>query len=81
VIVKHEIANKGEKPLLVWIEPWAEQYSVPPGSELELAFAGPYDDPVFYTAAEEEGLVFTCGWAGSTFEATLDGHRATPNRD
>jgi hypothetical protein len=81
VIVKHQIANNGEKPILIRIEPWAEQYSVPPGSKLELAFAGPYDDPVFYTAAEEEGLVFTCGWDGSTFEVTLNGNRATPDRD
>jgi hypothetical protein len=79
LIVKHEIKNSGEEPLLVWIEPWAEEYSVPPGSTLGLKFEGPYDDPTFGTSVEEGRVFFDCGWGGSTFEATLNGNWAIPN--
>ena len=73
---KYAFSNQNPGPITVIVEPWAEEFIVPPDSVLSIT--------VFYT---ELGLLetaigpdyFTVGlWAGCRAEVFLDGNDQTP---
>jgi hypothetical protein len=59
--------------LLIWLEPWAEEFEVPPGSTADLHFIGglPGGHPV-ENVSEAEGIVFWAS-AGQTVRVSIDG--------
>ena len=74
--LKYTFSNQDPNPIIVILEPWAEEFTVPPGSVLSII--------VFYTKL---GLLetaispnyFTVGlWAGCRAEVSLDGKDQTP---
>jgi hypothetical protein len=73
---RYTFRNQNPNPIIVIIEPWAEEFVVPPGSVLSII--------IFYTKL---GLLetaispnyFTVGlWAGCRARVALDGNDQTP---
>ena len=77
-IVQH-ILNPYNRTLTVWLEPWAEEYSVPAGATLELAFEGPTTEPTFDVTWVDDQVTFGCAWAGVRCTLNVDGEVITPN--
>jgi len=74
--VKYTFANQGLNPIVLILEPWAEEFTVPPGSVVSIM--------IFY---KELGLLETAIgpnyftiwlWAGCRAEVSLDGNDQTP---
>ena len=59
--------------LLIWLEPWAEEFEVPAGSAIELRFAGglPGDHPVEIESAADQVVIWAS--AGQTVIVSIDG--------
>jgi hypothetical protein len=77
IVVQH-IRNPHNRPLAVWLEPWAEEYSVPPGGVLVLTFEGPATVPAFDVTWSDDQVTFGCAWAGAQCTLSVDGEVITP---
>lgn len=76
----HRFLNGNDQPLRVWIEPWCDEFEVPPGSILVIRQEGlPDGEDETMIEPREELLIFWCG--GSGYEAELDGEPALPRSD
>ena len=40
------IHNRRQVPQLLWLEPWAEEFPIPPGGRLDLVLSGRFEEPV-----------------------------------
>jgi hypothetical protein len=58
------IANDGQEPLELWIEPWAVSLIIPPGQQF--AISGHSDLPGGFEVDRVGGRVVVYAWAGST---------------
>lgn len=67
----HRFLNGTGKPLIVWIEPWCEEISVPPNSTLIIRQEGVAEGDETIVEPRADMLVFWCG--GSAYTAELDG--------
>lgn len=36
--ISHRIKNGQDQPISLWLEPWAEQYTIEPGAELVVSY-------------------------------------------
>lgn len=79
MIVTQHIMNPYNRPLTVRLEPWEEEYTVPEGAVLVLAFEGPPTEPVFEITWAEEQVTFGCAWGGAQCTLSIDGERVSPN--
>jgi RimJ/RimL family protein N-acetyltransferase len=65
--------NRSSQPLLFWLEPWADEFTVPPGGQLELVLTGSFERPAEapFEWTDEHLVFFAPG--GSLVEVRLDG--------
>jgi hypothetical protein len=54
------------EPIVVRIEPWADEVMIRPGESLDLDFEGPPGKTIEVEA--EPGAIVVYGWVGSTVE-------------
>lgn len=78
MIVTQHIENPHEQPLIFWLEPWAEEYIIPVGGRLTIAFEGPESDPIFDASQSEDQLTFGCNRGGATYSVSINGEAANP---
>lgn len=57
------IRNLEQKEIIVFLEPWGEQYAMPPGATWKIEGNGPDEDmlEIHYS----EGKIVVWGWPGS----------------
>jgi hypothetical protein len=79
MIVVQNIRNPHGAPLTVRLEPWGEEYSVPPGAVLVLRFEGPATEPSFDITWARDQVTFGCAWAGAQCSLSVDGQIIAPN--
>ena len=79
MIVTQHIMNPYNRQLTVRLEPWAEEYLVPAGRTLVLAFEGPATQPVFEITWGDDQATFGCAWGGAQCTLSIDGEAITPN--
>src|SRR5687768_1758763 len=67
------IHNRRPVRLLLWLEPWAEEFTIPPGSTIDLVLSGTFEEPVDAPLElTSEHLVFFAP-SGSFVRVLLDG--------
>jgi hypothetical protein len=67
------LSNPGPLALLLWLEPWAEEFDVPARSTVMLRSPGEADEPIGEVEWTPDHLVI---WAsGPTVEVLIDGKR------
>jgi hypothetical protein len=60
------LRNRRSEPLLVRIEPWADEVTIEPAESLALAFEGPPGEAIEVEA--EADCIVVYGWVGSTVD-------------
>lgn len=67
------LSNLGPQPLLLWLEPWAEEFEVPFRSTIALSFAGESKDYELgdFDAASDNLVIWAS--AGQTVRVYIDG--------
>ena len=70
---RFSVQNRREMNLKLWVEPWAEEHVVPPGSEIELILSGAFEQPVDapFEVTDEYLAFFAPG--GSCLQVRIDG--------
>jgi hypothetical protein len=58
------IANEGQQPIEVWIEPWAEGLRLPPGRSISIS--GKSDSEGGFEVDRSESRVVVYAWPGCT---------------
>ena len=71
VTVPLVLRNVRSKTVTLVLEPWGEEHSLEPGSEIRLVFSGPPGDSPLVEWSED--CVTAYGWSGSTFRLFRDG--------
>jgi len=69
--VRLAIGNQKETPLKLWIEPWVEEFELPPGTEVEVRLSGNAESRVEVEYHQDAILVF--GFYGSFASVFRDG--------
>jgi hypothetical protein len=74
--------NNTTATFLVWVEPWAEGYEVPPDRELSLVYELGADQPSVQIDLSSSNAGETCVtvWVSLSVQpvASIDGHAAEP---
>jgi hypothetical protein len=65
------LANPGEAPVQLVLEPWGETHTIPPDDVVELQAQGPDDGALEIAHARDTIVVW--GWPGSTIQLFLGG--------
>ena len=71
-IIKSRVTNDRKYPVTLIIEPWADEYPMPPGLTYEIRFEGPAGTSIEFASRDQELIVW--GSPGSTFSLYQD-HR------
>jgi hypothetical protein len=66
------VRNTTDRPLTLILEPWANEYDVPVGSELIVEGEGPVRDSGFHVTHEND-VVVVWAWSGSDARILLPG--------
>lgn len=69
--VRLVISNPKAERMTLVVEPWAREYPLLPGAELQLVFVGPSEPELEVEQAEDCVTVYA--WEGSTFRIFSDG--------
>ena len=77
-IIKTPLHNAKAVALTVHVEPWGEQYVMPPGTTYEVIARGPAGDTL-EIALEDESITLW-GWAGSVVTLLFHGVELGPSR-
>lgn len=67
---KRSITNTGPAPLPVWIEPWAEEFQIPPGSEAVFIAESSCEGRL---EVLEEGQISVFAWSGANMTIEIEG--------
>lgn len=62
-----------DRPLRLWIEPWADEREVPPGSVVTLRAKSPHGGRI--ETVEAADAIWIYGWPGSTLEVLVGSER------
>ncbi len=62
------VRNSGRAPMVVRIEPWADEAVIQPGADLHLCLSGPPGHAIEVENAVDALVVY--GWTGSTYEVS-----------
>jgi hypothetical protein len=73
---KYALLNKKSVPIVVIIEPWAEEITVPPDKTLEINIFFPAIGPIETEINERYFIVWL--WGGCHATVSLDGKDCTP---
>lgn len=71
-----QLTNSRSGTIPFYLEPWGEEYTMPPGATFEVLARGPGGGALEVTIAEDHIAVW--GWAGSVASLSHDGKRLTP---
>jgi hypothetical protein len=74
--LKYRLRNEKSTSIVVIIEPWAEEISVPPDKTLEIAVFYPSIGPIETITTDEFIIVWL--WGGCRATVSLDGQDCTP---
>lgn len=69
---KISVTNSTPKPLLLILEPWAEEFSIAPGTSVDVLGSGGSGGGFFEVEYIENGLI-VYGWAGSIVSVMKNG--------
>jgi hypothetical protein len=69
------VQNSTERPRIVWVEPWAEDFTLLPGEELEIVARNNSEQPWFYVVEWPESTQVYLEAASSDFEVFQTGKR------
>jgi hypothetical protein len=70
-VVTARLRNGGSVEMTVHVEPWGEQFAMPPGATFEVAARGPGGDDLEITLDGDSVTLW--GWAGSVVTLTQRG--------
>ena len=70
-IVPVTFKNDRTTPLTFVLEPWGEEYTMPPQSEVRVEFSGP--EAHWPLIEWGEDIITVYGWSGSTARVFMDG--------
>jgi hypothetical protein len=70
-VLRLRVQNTSADPVLICLEPWGEQYTMPPGVTFEVVATGPEGDALEIQYAEHRITLF--GWTGSIVRLFQDG--------
>ena len=65
------LTNSKEKDLLLCLEPWGDQYVMPPGASFRVLIRGPRDGDLEVDYAENQITIY--GWSGSVISVLHNG--------
>jgi hypothetical protein len=74
--LKYRLRNEKSASIVVIIEPWAEEISVPPDKTLEIVVFYPSIGPIETITTDEYIIVWL--WGGCRATVSLDGQDCTP---
>ncbi len=76
ITVSLRLENAHESELLFALEPWAEEYDMPPGASFEVEASGPDTGDLVVESSEEAITVWA--WEGSEVQLWVDGVEMLP---
>lgn len=71
-----EVFNQDDVPLLMFLEPWAEFFLIPPGTAVDIIAFAPADGELEIDDTENRLTIW--GWTGSTVHVLRDGQELEP---
>jgi hypothetical protein len=69
------VQNSTERPRIVWVEPWAEDFTLLPGEELEIRARNDSGQPWFSAVEWPDSTQVYLEDVGSDFEVLQNGNR------
>ncbi|MBI1852615.1 MAG: hypothetical protein HYR85_19910 [Planctomycetes bacterium] len=72
------VKNDRGRPHIIWIEPWAEDYTLAPGDELRFDAEGPAETPWFELVESENQLSIFVNGGGAVIHSILVNDRPVP---
>ena len=70
------VSNEDAVPLVLFLEPWAEQFVIPAQSAVEIVAYGPDDGRLVIDKGDNQLVVW--GWTGSSVHVLRNGHELAP---
>lgn len=70
-VLRLRIKNTSAEPVVFILEPWGNEYNMPPGTTFEVLATGPEGDELELQFAEHEITLY--GWTGSIVRLFQDG--------
>jgi len=65
------ITNQDSRPLTLYLEPWADEYQIPPKVRMRIDFFAPTLQPI--SILYEQGSITVEGWEGSVAYVSRNG--------
>jgi hypothetical protein len=75
-LFKYIVRNEKQSPMVVILEPWAEEFDVPPNGVLEIGILDSMDESIETTQKNQCLVVWL--WGGCRATVSLDGRDCTP---
>ncbi len=74
---KISVINSTMKPLLLILEPWAEEFCIAPGAAVDVLGSGGSEEGFFEVESIENGMI-VYGWEGSIVSVMKNGIPVPP---
>jgi hypothetical protein len=79
ISIQLAVRNFGNKQLTLYLEPWGEEFQMPPKAELIFVGDGPVKGSGFWVDCDEGSIVVTA-WTGSTVQVFTKGQEIGDTR-